>query len=112
MKFLQLDIIGDEQLFQMLLFARPRSRIGLNGESLVLEPDEEVAKNLGMLGEKQRRQDISSAGALYIGTAHPMEERHAIVTGDPHDDALPEEAIPAALAQRGILALERDWVRF
>ena len=40
-----------------------------------------------MLGEKQRGQDGAGAGAVYVGGAHPVEERGAIVAGHADDDS-------------------------
>ena len=92
MEFLHLHIVGDQQLFQMLFLARPRSQSGLQGQRFLLEPDEEVADDVGMLGEEQRRYDIAGMGALHIGTAHPMEKRDAIIAGHAHDHAIFEQA--------------------
>ena len=108
MEFLHLDIIGNQQLFQMFFFTRPGGQIGFKGERAFLEPDEGVADDVGMLGEKQRGNDIAGMRALHIGTAHPMEERGPIVAAHAHDHAIVEQAEADPLGQRTVLGLERQ----
>ena len=108
MDLLHFDVIGNQQLLQMFLLTRPRRQLGLQRQRVLLEPDEKVADDVGMLGEEQRRQDITRMRTLHIGAAHSMEKRPAIVARHAHHHAVVEQAEARALGQRIIFGGERS----
>ncbi len=71
----------------MLVRARPRFGVDVEDERVGGHPDESVGDYVRMLGEKQRGQDSAGLRAVYVGGAHPVEERGAIVAGHADEDS-------------------------
>jgi len=71
--------------------ARPRTGVDIEHERIAGHPDERVGDHVRVLGQKHRGQDGTGAGAGYVGGAHPVEERGAIVAGHAHDDSAVED---------------------
>src|SRR5580700_7351626 len=66
---------------------RPCLSVDVEDERVGRYPDERIGDHMRMLGEKERGQYGAGAGTLYVGGAHPVEERGAIVAGHADDDS-------------------------
>src|ERR1700693_6382092 len=94
----------------MLARARPCLSVGVEDERFGRYPDGRIGNHMRMLGEKERGQYGAGAGALYVGGAHPVEERRAIVPGHA-DDNSPVEREDARVRTIGCLEMWHDGIK-
>src|SRR6202162_2572833 len=89
---------------------RPCLGVDVEDERVRRHPDERVGDYVRMLCKKERWQDDAGAGALYVGGAHPVEERRAIVAGHADEDS-PVEEEDARVRAIGCLEMWHDGIK-
>ena len=90
--------------------ALPCVGVYVENERIRRHPDKRIGDHVRMLGEKERGQDRAGASALYVGGAHPVEERRAIVAGHADEDS-PVEGKDARIRTIGCLEMWHDRIK-
>jgi hypothetical protein len=106
-KFLKLDVIGDQEAFEVLAQDWPTIPVKLEQKNLIECINKDVGNDVGVFGEKKRGRKASRCQLLHVSARHAVQKRDPVVAADPHDNTVVNLSQACSAMYRFVLQLKR-----